>query len=69
MGWTKRAILGFAVIAPLKDIIGYGPWGRAANKQVALQTKLTALGFEERRRLAAWVDRLDDKELYLFLLS
>ena len=33
------------------------------NKQVARQAKLTALGFEERRRLAAWVDRLDDKEL------
>ena len=26
MGWTKRAILGFAIIAPLKYIIGYDPW-------------------------------------------
>ncbi len=32
MGWTKRVILGFAIIAPLKDIIGYGPWGRAIKK-------------------------------------
>ena len=23
---------GFAIIAPLKAIIGYGPWGRATNK-------------------------------------
>ncbi len=26
MGWTKRAILGFAIIAPLKDIIGMAVW-------------------------------------------
>ncbi len=32
MGWTKRAIWWLAIIAPLKDIIGYGPWGRATNK-------------------------------------
>ena len=23
---------GFAIVAPLKDVIGYGPWGRATNK-------------------------------------
>ena len=31
-GMDKTSDLGFAVIAPLKDIIGYGPWGRATNK-------------------------------------
>ena len=31
MGWTKRATLGFAIIAPLKYIIGNGPRGRATN--------------------------------------
>ena len=59
MGWTKRAILGFAIIAPLKDIIGYGPWGRATNKSLDSMS-------DGSRQLAAWVDRLDDKEFICF---
>jgi len=31
-GMDETSDLGFAIIAPLKDIIGYGPWGRATNK-------------------------------------
>ena len=34
MGWTKRATLGFAIIAPLKYTIGHGPWGRATNNEL-----------------------------------
>ena len=30
-GMDETSDLGFAIIAPLKDIIGYGPWGRATN--------------------------------------
>ena len=37
-----------------------------SNKQVAWQAKLTARGFEEQWQLAAWVKRLDDKELICF---
>ena len=30
-GMDETSDLGFAIIAPLKDIIGYGSWGRATN--------------------------------------
>ena len=30
-GTEQTSDFGVAIIAPLKDIIGYGPWGRATN--------------------------------------
>ena len=31
-GMDQTSDLGLEIIAPLKDIIGYGLWGRATNK-------------------------------------
>ena len=49
MGWMKRASLGFAIIAPLKDIIGMAVWKE--------QFGGTEFGSADQPEHWAWTDR------------